>query len=190
MLPAGIYPNSSARRKHRTLQDPWPDSCTNQQQPTLLHCSRQGSHVQTLIQTASTHNIPNDKVAARAEVDQMMPQQEACSMQDMFCFAALANANTGTMYTDLTGSFPVRSFKNMQYIFVAYVYDLNAIILRAMPTRTNTAIIMAFKEVIMVLRTRGYRPALNAMDNKCSTTVEQYIRSEKINIQLVPPHNH
>jgi hypothetical protein len=28
------------------------------------------------------------------------------------------------------------------------------------------------------------------MDNKCSTTVEQYIRSEKINIQLVPPHNH
>jgi hypothetical protein len=37
----------------------------------------------------------------------MMPQQEACSMQDVFCFAALANANTGTMYTDLAGSFPV-----------------------------------------------------------------------------------
>ncbi len=63
----------------------------------------------------------------------MMPQQEACSMQDMFCFAVLANANTGTMYMDLTGSFPVWSFKNMQYIFVAYVYDLNAIIVCAMP---------------------------------------------------------
>ena len=49
-------------------------------------------------------------------------------MQDMFCFAALANSNTGTMYKDLTGAFPVRSFKNMQYVFVAYVYDLNAII--------------------------------------------------------------
>jgi hypothetical protein len=81
----------------------------------------------------------------------MMPQQEACSMQDMFCFAALANANTGTMYTDLTGSFPVRSFKNMQYIFVAYVYDLNAIIVHAMPARTNAAMITAFKEVIAVL---------------------------------------
>jgi hypothetical protein len=91
----------------------------------------------------------------------MMPQQEACSMQDVSCFAAFADANTRTMYTDLTGSFPVRSFKNMQYIFVAYVYDLNAIIVRAMPTRTNAAMITAFKEVIKVLQTRGYHPALN-----------------------------
>jgi hypothetical protein len=28
------------------------------------------------------------------------------------------------------------------------------------------------------------------MDNKCSTAVEQYVRLEKINIQLVPPHNY
>jgi hypothetical protein len=87
----------------------------------------------------------------RAEVDRMMPQQEACSMQDVFCFAALADANTGTIYTDLTSSFPVRSFKNMQYFFVAYVYDLNAIIIRAMPTCTDAAMITAFKEVIGVL---------------------------------------
>ncbi len=120
----------------------------------------------------------------------MTPQQEACGMQDMFCFAVLANANTRIMYMDLTSSFAVRSFKNMQYIFVAYVYDLNVIILHAMPTCTNAAMITAFKEVIMVLRTSGYRPALNIMDNECSTAVEQYIHSEKINIQLVPPHNH
>jgi hypothetical protein len=140
--------------------------------------------------TASTQNIHNETVTARAEVDQMMPQQEACSMQDVFCFAVLANANTRTMYTDLTGPFPVWSLKNMQYIFVAYVHDLNAIIIRAMPTRTNAAMITAFKEVIEVLRTRGYHLALNVMDNECSTAVERYIRSEKINIQLVPPHNH
>jgi len=75
-------------------------------------------------------------------------------------------------------------------IFVAYVYDLNAIIVRAMPTRTNAAVITAFNEVIEVLRIRGYHPALNVMDNKCSTAVERYIQLEKINIQLVPPHNH
>ncbi len=28
------------------------------------------------------------------------------------------------------------------------------------------------------------------MDNECSAAVEKYIRSEKISIQLVPPHNH
>jgi len=58
----------------------------------------------------------------------MFPQHEICAMQDVFCFAALAKNITGTMYTDITGAFPVRSFKGMQYIFVAYVYDLNAII--------------------------------------------------------------
>ncbi len=140
--------------------------------------------------TASMCNIQNNKVAAWTEVDQMMPQQEACSMHDMFCFAALPNANTGTMYTDLTIAFPVRSFKDMQYIVVAYVYDLNAIIVRAKPTRTNAAMITAFKEVITVLQTHGYCPALNVMDNECSTAVEQYICLEKINIQLVLPHNH
>jgi len=78
--------------------------------------------------------MQNDVIAARSEVDHMFPQQEICAMQDVFCFAALANNITGAMYTDITGAFPVRSFKGMQYIFVAYVYDLNAIIVRAMPS--------------------------------------------------------
>jgi hypothetical protein len=62
-----------------------------------------------------------------------MPAKEICTAHDMFCFAALANLHTGTMYTDLTGTFPVCSFKNMQYVFVAYIYNLNAILVRAMP---------------------------------------------------------
>ncbi len=84
--------------------------------------------------TASTRNVQADIVATRAEVDWMFPAHEACTMQDVFCFAALADTNAGTMYSDLTGAFPVRSFKNMQYVFVAYVYYLNAIIVHAMPT--------------------------------------------------------
>jgi len=46
----------------------------------------------------------------------------------MFCFAALADMQTGTIHTDGTGAFPVQSFRNMQYVFVAYIYDLNAIL--------------------------------------------------------------
>ncbi len=129
-------------------------------------------------------------VAAQAEVDWMFPAHEACTMQDVFCFAALADANAGTMYSDLTGAFPVRSFKNMQYVFIAYVYDLNAIIVRAMPTRTDASMITAFTEVITTLRARGYHPALNVMDNECSAAVEKHIKASKINIQLVLPHNH
>jgi hypothetical protein len=102
--------------------------------------------------TALTRNVQADIVAACAEVDRMFPAHEACTMQDVFYFAALADANAGTMYSDLTGAFPIQSFKNIQYVFVAYVYDLNAILVRAMPTRTDTFMITAFTEVITTLR--------------------------------------
>ncbi len=78
----------------------------------------------------------------------------------------------------------------MQYIFVAYVYDLDAIIVRAMPSRTDASMVIAFTKVIATLKSSGYMPALNVMDNECSAAVKKYIRSEKITIQLIPPHNH
>ncbi len=80
----------------------------------------------------------------------MDPTQKACAVQDMFCFAALADVTTGTMYKDLTGAFPVRSFKNMQYIFVGYIYDLYAIIVRPLPSQTDTSFIVAFTEVFNI----------------------------------------
>jgi hypothetical protein len=140
--------------------------------------------------TASTRNAHGAIVTACTNVNHMFPQQELCAVQDVFCFAALAGAITGTMYTDITGAFPVRSFKSRQYIFVVYIYDLNAIIVRAMPSRTDAAMVKAFNEVISTLKIGGYTPTLNVMDNKCSAAVEAYIKSERIGIQMVPPHNH
>jgi hypothetical protein len=93
------------------------------------------------------------------------------------------------MYTNLTGAFPVQSFKNMQYIFVAYIYDLNTIIVRPMPSRTNASFIAAFTKIFEVLRARNYHLALNVMDN-CSKALEAHICANKMNIQLLPPHNH
>jgi hypothetical protein len=101
--------------------------------------------------TASTCNKHTDIILARAEVDCMFSAHKACAVQDMLCFAALANATTGTMYTDLTGAFPVRSFKNMQYIFVVYIYDLNAIIIHPMPSQTNSSFIATFTDVFNIL---------------------------------------
>ncbi len=131
-------------------------------------------------------NMQSDIIAACAEVDCMFPPQEICAMQDMFCFAALADAITGTMYTDITGAFPVRSFKSMQYVFAAYIYNLNAIIVRAMPSCTNASMVQAFTKFISILKSGSYHPALNVMDNECSSAVKKSIRSEAINIQLVP----
>jgi hypothetical protein len=140
--------------------------------------------------TASIRNKHVDVILAHAKVDRLFPAHEACVDQDMFCFSALADATTGTMYTDLTGAFPVRSFKNMIYIFVAYIYDLNAIIVRPMTLRTDASFIAAFTNFFAILRVRNYQPALNVMDNECSKAVEKHIHANKMTIQLVPPHKH
>ena len=50
--------------------------------------------------------------------------------------------------------------------------------------------ITVFTEVITTLRAQGYHPVLNVMDNECSAAVEKHIKASKINIQLIPPHNH
>ena len=64
----------------------------------------------------------------------------------------------------------------MQYIFVAYIYDLDAIIVRPMSNRTDASFITAFTEVFNILQARQYQPVLNIMDNECSKAVEKYIK--------------
>ncbi len=140
--------------------------------------------------TASIRNKHADIILAQAKVDRMFPAHKACVAQDMFCFAALADATTGTMYTDLTGAFPVRSFKNMIYIFAAFIYDLNAIIVCPMASCTGASFIAAFTKVFTILRAQAYQPALNLMDIECSKAVEEHICTNRMTIQLVPPHNH
>jgi hypothetical protein len=108
----------------------------------------------------------------------------------MFCFTALADMHTRTMSTHGTGAFPVRSFRNMQYVFVAYIYDLNAILVSVMPCRNDGAMIVAFKDILATLNTHGYALTLNVTDNECSKAVEAHIRSNNMDIHLVPPHNH
>jgi hypothetical protein len=106
------------------------------------------------------------------------------------CFAILANVTLGTVYTNITGAFPIWSFMNMQYIFVPYTYDLNAIIVQPMQSLTDSLLIATFSEVFTILCACDNQPALNVMDNECSKAVEKHIRSNKMDIQLVPPHSH
>jgi hypothetical protein len=105
----------------------------------------------------------------------------------MFCFAALAYLHTRTMYTNSTNAFPIGSSHNMQYVFVAYIHYLNAILVRTIPSKTDGAMIAAFTDILANLNARGYSPTLKVMDNECSKAVKVHIRS---NNMLVPPHNH
>jgi hypothetical protein len=139
--------------------------------------------------TASTRNQQKEIEAARSEVDHMFPQHEICAMQDVFCFAALANTITGTMYTDLTLVHSLFARSKACNIFSLHTFMISTQSL-FVPSRTDASMVIAFTEVITTLKTRGYHPTLNVMDNECSAAVEKYIRSENISIHLVPPHNH
>jgi hypothetical protein len=47
---------------------------------------------------------------------------------------------------------------------LAYIYDLNAILVRAMPSKNDGAMIAAFTDILATLNARGYAPTLNVMD--------------------------
>ena len=61
----------------------------------------------------STQNQEKAIINARAQVNNMNPPEQICTVEDkeMFYFAVLAGSNEETVYSDLTGKFPVHSFK-------------------------------------------------------------------------------
>jgi hypothetical protein len=113
----------------------------------------------------STRTIQPAIIQAWCDIDNIQPAKEICSAHDMFCFATLANLNTGTMYTNLLSALPVCSFESMQYIFVAYIYDLNTILVHAMPSKNNAAMITSFTNILTTLAACGYKPTLKVTEN-------------------------
>jgi hypothetical protein len=56
--------------------------------------------------------------------------------------------------------------------------------------RKAETILEAYKKIVANLVAGGCRPKLQRMDNECSTLLKEYMQDEKIDYQLVPPHDH
>ena len=69
--------------------------------------------------------------------------EKPCS--NLFCFVVLADKQNGTIYTNGTGDFPVRSFTRMPYMLVTYCYDSNAILVEPIKNLTDEEMVRAFK---------------------------------------------
>ena len=149
-----------------------------------MHRTRQG--------VQSTRRTNDEDKAAREELADLNPPQEMCAAEEaeLFCFAALADAKEGVIYTDLPCPFPIESFRQMRYIFVCYAYQPNAIMVRPMKSRSATCMVEAYKSVYDYLSDRGFKPKLNVMDNECSKVVKSYIKSQQVTLQLAEPDNH
>eukprot|EP00804_Cyclotella_cryptica_P019523 CCRYP_006659-RA/>CCRYP_006659-RA protein AED:0.42 eAED:0.40 QI:0/0/0/0.5/1/1/2/0/378 len=88
----------------------------------------------------------------------LFPPHELNTINHIFCWAALADQINGTTYTDLTGRSPTMSLENKQYIFVAYDYATNAIIVRAITDRESSTVVKAFDDIFTYLATKGFKP--------------------------------
>ena len=122
------------------------------------------------------HHIPDDEPLDGAN--------------NIFCFAALADKNDRTLYTDATGALPVRSLDGNQYYFIAYDYDLNYIFAVPIPDLTDDTIIGAFDIIFTDLKQKGYAPKFNVTDNQAATAIKKFLTKEKCKWQFVEPSNH
>ena len=53
----------------------------------------------------------------------------------------------GTIYTDLTGAFPVTSVRGNKSIFIAYSYDANGILWEPMKSKNDGEMLRVFDKV-------------------------------------------
>jgi len=118
------------------------------------------------------------------------PKDKHDSNNNVFCYAALADKQSGTLYTDATGALPVMSLDGYQYYFIAYDYDTNYIYAIPISDVQDDTIIKAFDEVFQDLKDRGYKPTLNITDNQATRPLKKYLKSEDCQWQFVEPHNH
>eukprot|EP00984_Skeletonema_dohrnii_P005375 scaffold1892_cov85-Skeletonema_dohrnii-CCMP3373.AAC.2 len=117
---------------------------------------------------------------------QPVPPQEC----NMFCLAVLADLNTGTIYNDNTGIFPVQSLDGHQLFFVTYVYDLNAILARPLKNQQSDTIIAMYKEVFAFLKSKGFTPKFNVCDNQAANAIKEFLSEQECDGQFVIPGDH
>ena len=108
----------------------------------------------------------------------MYPVPDPTAPCELFCFTTLTDEHINTLYTDLTGKFPVQSYSSNKYVFCAYVYSANAIIVCPMKYQTDASMLYTFKDIYKYLTQHNLKPALHVMDNECSNIIQQFIKND------------
>jgi hypothetical protein len=125
--------------------------------------------------TTINYSIPtNGHVIPTAEEDNVI--------SNVFCFAALADKNKGTLYTDATGALPVRSVDGNQYYYVAYDYDTNYVHAVPVEDLTDATIINTFDEIFSDMELKGHKPHHNITDNQAVAPLKRYLAGKIVSV--------
>jgi len=106
-----------------------------------------------------------------------------------YCYAAILSL-TGQTHMDLTSRFPTMSSQGNSYIIVVYDFDSNGILVAPLKNCRAEVILEAYKLVHTHLCAVGHCPQLQCLDNEASQALQDYLTTENVDYQLVPPHVH
>ena len=95
-----------------------------------------------------------------------------------------------TSYTDLTGKFPCKSSSSSDYILIAYHFDGNCIIDRALKNRNAEKITKSWQTIHNIFTQADVAPNTYVRDNEISSDFIAALTKNNTSYQLVLPHTH
>ena len=90
-------------------------------------------------------------------------------------------------FMDLTGRFPYKSSRGMEYLLIAYVYDANAIIAEPLRNKQAKTITDAWEKVQKRCSRAGLDTSTWILDKETSATLETAFEKYEVQYQYVPP---
>ncbi len=109
---------------------------------------------------------------------------------NVFCFGTFADKHSGVLYSNLTGNFLFMSYDGSVCYLVLYHYKSNAIMAMPITGLDDVCIFNAHKLNFNELKSKGYKPILNVMDNQATKHIKKFLTKDKCKLQLVESYNH
>jgi hypothetical protein len=73
---------------------------------------------------------------------------------------------------------------------IVYDYNSTAILVEPIKNQCKQEILRTYSKLHKYLMDRQLKPQLPKLDNKCSAALKQFMRTAKVDFQLVPPYHH
>jgi hypothetical protein len=118
------------------------------------------------------------------------PHQPPADSESSTPFNVITYIHKEKNHMDGTGRFPIMSHKGHQYMLILYSEGGNFIKVVPMADRTKQSYLKAHRVALEYYSSRGYTPTFQRLDNETSLEFEQHLHKHKIQVDLVPPHQH
>ena len=91
----------------------------------------------------------------------------------------------GVTYSDLSGRYLIKLARVNPYILICYNYDSSAILVEALPSRSDARINKGVQKFLDTLTTAGHNPKIRIIDNEACDLLKQTILKQNISYQIV-----